>query len=164
MGIVSNALAEETVDLIKEGFSKGQDPDGNAWAPLSELTRSGDRGIPLNDTGTHLKNRVAVSWVGRNSYAVIIPFEHASVHQRGAVIVPVQARALSWFSTRYVRNIGRTKKEKKQLRRVYNRVFAKKVTIPARPMVPEGKLPDRWRRNLQEAFDDTMEAMLEGGK
>lgn len=157
MKLVSQSLAEEQVDLIKEGFKNGTAPDGSAWAALSELSRNGDGGTPLNDTGQHLKNATHIAAVSPSSYRVVIGFQHASVHQRGAVIVAKGARALCWPCIHYRGKQGKQRRE-------YTHAFARKVTIPARPMVPEGALPSRWLRSLQEAFDDTMDVLLGHGK
>lgn len=84
-------------------------PDGSPWAP----NRSG--GPILEQTGQHLLQSIA--WTSSATQAEWgASWEHAHVHQEGATIVPKNAQALVFEAG------GAT-------------VFAKKVTIPARPFV-----------------------------
>lgn len=96
-------------------------PDGTPWEPNSQ-------GTPiLVETGQHLLYSVA--WTASASEAEWgAAWEHAHVHQNGAVIVPKNAKALVFQLG------GKT-------------VAAKSVSIPARPFV--GLSPE----NEQEIID-----------
>ena len=84
-------------------------PDGAAWPPNRE------GGSILHRTGRNLLDSVAhVSSSDEAEWGA--SWEHAHVHQEGAVIVPKSASNL-------VFNLGG------------QQIFAKKVTIPARPFV-----------------------------
>lgn len=84
-------------------------PDGSPWLPNREGTSI------LLRTGRHLRDRVASSASG-DVAEWGINWEFAHIHQSGAVIVPKNAKFLSF-------KLGG------------KRVRAKRVTIPARPIV-----------------------------
>lgn len=86
-----------------------RDPDGTPWPPNREGTSI------LLRTGEHLRDSLAFE-LGAGEVRWGSSWEHAHVHQEGAVITPKNARALSFLAG------GR-------------RRFAKKVTIPARRFV-----------------------------
>jgi phage gpG-like protein len=89
--------------------SGGPGPDGTKWPPNKE-------GTPiLYRTGQHLHDSIASSSSG-TSGEWGAAWEFAHVHQEGAVITPKSAGRLAFM-------LGD------------KRVFAKKVTIPARPPV-----------------------------
>lgn len=130
-GEMSQVLAETARGLVDLGFETGTDPGGGAWAPLSERD-----GQPLRDT-----RRLQSSFTYETTpegFEVGTNVEYAATHQFGAVIKPVNAKALAW-KTR-----GGTKH------------FAQRVVIPKRPMLPNDPLPDRWEKALTEAANDAM--------
>lgn len=107
-------LVEEIVQLGENQTRKriesgGPGPDGEAWPPNKEGTAI------LFRTGRHLHDSAASSASG-TSGEWGESWEFAHVHQDGAVIAPKNADRLSFM-------VGG------------KRVFAKKVTIPARPSV-----------------------------
>ncbi len=108
---LGKALGARALELVRDGFKAERDPYGHPWAPLQ--TR---KGKILRKTG-----RLMASATVRqrpHGFAVLLTAAYARTHQRGAVIRPVRARALRF--------------------RVGNRwVYAQKVTIPRRQMVPE---------------------------
>ncbi|MCC3246142.1 phage virion morphogenesis protein [Methylocystis sp. WRRC1] len=129
-------LVAEIVDLGENQTRKriesgGPGPDGEAWPP--NLT-----GTPiLMRTGDHLRYYVASSSSG-SSGEWGDSWEFAHVHQDGATITPKNAERLAFM-------LGP------------KRVFAKSVTIPARPFV--GVSADD-AREIEELVTDFMRAML----
>lgn len=130
------ALAEEGLDLVAEGFEAGKDPSGRDWQPTFR------GGSVLRDTG-----RLARSFtrkVTTTGFRIGTNVLYAKTHQFGAVIVPTQAKAL------------RFKNYKNGQKRQGRWVFAKKVTIPARPMLPDGGLSPKWQKALSAAADEVI--------
>lgn len=107
-------LVEEIVQLGENQTRKriesgGPGPDATKWSPNKE-------GTPvLYRTGRHLHDSIASSSSGESGEWGA-GWEFAHVHQEGAVITPKSAGRLVFM-------LGA------------KRVFAKKVTIPARPFV-----------------------------
>lgn len=122
---------------VQLGFRSGSSPWGAKWAPLSALTRH--HGQPLRNTG-HLMNSITTRIrgnaveIGTNLQAeggVKFP----AVHQFGATIYPVTAKNLRWMHPGGFP------------------IFAKKVTIPARPFLPltpsgNTDLPEKWAADV----------------
>lgn len=129
---LAKALAAEALDLIDDGFATGTAPDGSKWEPLHPtLSRSGQ---PLRDTGRLQRSYTAR--VTNSGFVVGTNTRYAVTHQEGRTIVPRYAPALRWK----VRG-GKW-------------FSAQKVTIPARPMVPEGELGPKWSNAFTEAARD----------
>jgi len=123
---------------IQQGFVTGTAPDGRPWAPLKSRA-----GQPLRDKG-HLTNSIDYR-VDGNSVEVGTPFAHAITHQRGAKIEAKPGKVLRFYVE------GRP-------------VFVKRVTIPARPIVPEDHLPDAWAKDVLDELHDVFEAAWFGGE
>lgn len=125
---VLDAIAFTVESLVREGFDASEDPYGRPWAPLKLR-----QGKPLRDTGAHLLGSLSHVVAG-DSARVGFGFQYAHVHQRGATIVPVRAKRLRF-----------------QPRGFKHPIFARKVTIPARPMLPENGWPAYWLETVREA-------------
>lgn len=144
---VSEQLAEETLELIREGFELERDPYGKKWAKHSRLTqmlRPGGR--RLADSGAmkaawHRKN------VSRDSFEVANARSYAIFHQEGTGIYgprktpirPVRAKAL-----RIPAGDGA--------------IFLSSVAgSPKRRMVPtRGRIPKRWQARYIETAQDVL--------
>jgi phage gpG-like protein len=74
---VAANMAEETLELIREGFEKEQDPDGKRWAPLKSR-----EGRILQDTGV-MRNSFHRKMVGRDGFTVGPSVDYATYHQTG---------------------------------------------------------------------------------
>jgi phage gpG-like protein len=74
---ISKNLAEETLELVRQGFEKEEDPYGEAWAPLKYRD-----GKILQDTG-----RLRSSWhtvtVSERGFSVAPAVDYAQYHQSG---------------------------------------------------------------------------------
>lgn len=105
-------------------FRESVDPFGRPWKPLKFR-----RGQPLRDT-SNLMNSITHN-ARKSEVEVGTAEKYAHVHQSGAEIRPVRAKRLV-FTPRGFRHP----------------IFAKKVTVPARPFLPQGMLPVPWRQGV----------------
>lgn len=142
--VISMAMAEETISLIRDGFEKSEDPYGKRWEPLVIRV-----GRPLNDTGG-LKASWHRSDVTVDGFTVRSGKAVAKFHQGGtgvygprkARIVPVRAKALM------VPGLG---------------PVASVAGSPKRRMVPNrGRLPRKWRDAYVEAAQEVLTELFEG--
>jgi phage gpG-like protein len=119
--------------LVRKQFETSTDPYGRPWEPL----KSRD-GKPLYNTGG-LANSVRFT-VGRDSVEVGVGFPWIRTHQFGATIYPKRASRLRFLIR------GKT-------------VFARKVTIPTRPVLPLQGLPNSWKA----AIENEAARIIQGG-
>ncbi len=129
---LARVLGAEALAQVQLGFRESRDPYGVPWKPLA--LRSGK---PLLDT-RRLSNSFS-SRIAPGGFTVGTNFVGAAVHQHGATIVPVKAKFLAFKASRR----GKT-------------IFAKRVTIPSRPMMPTRVLGPIWTR----AFNETATRFL----
>lgn len=121
------------VNRIRLCFKLGIDPWGTPWAALKLR-----KGQPLRDTGR--LNRSITANADNTGVTVGTNLVYARVHQYGATIQPVKARRLAFPGPS-----GRM-------------IFAKKVTIPARPYLPlrrgivAAELPPSWSADITRAL------------
>lgn len=131
---VLSVLGQEALYRSLQCFEKSRDPYEVRWAPLK--LRSGR---PLLDKGI-LRNSLNVRVLSAQSFEVATDVRYAKLHQYGGTITPKNARVLSWSSG------GR-------------RFFAKSVTIPARPYLPDGRgMPRSWARGFRVVASDFIRA------
>lgn len=130
--ILTKQLGVQALQLVKTGFREGQSPDGQPWKrPLRGGRPLRDKGI-LANSFTMVSYSPLVFSVGTN-----VPY--APVHQFGATI---RAGAKPWL----IFKIGKRWAKKKQ------------VTIPARPMLPQGNdVPPSWERAFTAIIIDFYE-------
>lgn len=142
--LISGAMAEQTIDLIRDGFTTSTDPYGRSWKP--PILRAGQ---PLRDTGG-LQASWHTSDVTANGFRVSSGKVYAVYHQRGtglygphkARIVPVRAKALA------VPGLGPR---------------SSAAGSPKRQMVPNrGRLPRKWREAYVEAAQEVLTELFEG--
>jgi phage gpG-like protein len=142
--LISGAMAEETISLIRDGFAASEDPYGKPWEPIK--LRAGQ---PLRDSGG-----LQASWhpsdVSESGFRVSSGKAYAKFHQQGtglygphkARIVPVKAKALN------VPGLGPR---------------ASVAGSPKRRMVPDrGRLPRKWREAYVEAAQEVLTELFEG--
>lgn len=130
------AMAGEVNRLIAEGFDKSRAPDGKPWEPLK--VRIG--GKPLDKTG-RLKRAAQTATPTAAGVMVTVNLVRAATHQYGAKIRAKSAKFLRFRAGR-------------------RWVYAKEVTIPARPFLPEGDLPPRWRDGLSKVIAEKLTLTL----
>lgn len=131
----ANIMGAEAVTQVQLGFRESRDPYGAPWRELA--LRPG--GKPLEDTG---RLRSSFSYrVSLGRFELGTNFIGARVHQYGATISPKKGKFLRFQAKVFSGN----------RRKASLFIFAKKVVIPRRQMVPEGHLGPIWSK----AFHDT---------
>lgn len=125
------AIGRVISNRIRLGFKAGRSPWGVPWAPLTSRV-----GQPLRNTG--LLQRSITSKPSKDSVEVGTNRTGAPTQHFGATILPKKGKYL-------VFQIGGRK------------VFAKKVTIPARPFMPitpggQVDLPEAWSKGVLQAL------------
>jgi len=135
---VSEQLAEETIELIREGFESSTDPDGNPWKP--PLLRDGK---PLEDTGG-LKSSWHRKFAVAHGFGVANAKSYAIHNQRGTGIYGPRHKRIYPITARALR-LGKTG------------LYARSVAgAPARKMVPDHGLPERWRRRYLDTAQEVL--------
>jgi phage gpG-like protein len=143
---LANALGAAAITEVELEFRESRDPYGQPWAPLK--LRAG--GKPLFDTGRLRSSFSAQQRFG--GFTIGTNFIGAKAHQYGATIVPKRGKFLRFRGGRGRRTRG-----------VGGRfqfgggfIFARSVTIPRRPILPEKYLGPRWSK----AFHNTAKRFL----
>lgn len=139
------SLKQDLLNLTKKGFDTSTSPDGRPYPPL----KSRD-GKPLENTN-RLRNAFLASsrdtnieLVNPTKYAALQNFGTAGLP--GGVLKPKGKKALRFF----VRG---------------KPVFAKQVTIPARPFLPkEGELPEAWDKQLQSTASKVLQSFVKDAR
>jgi phage gpG-like protein len=139
---IGNDLVE---GVIADQFKDGRDPYGNAWKKLAFRN-----GQPLRDTG-----KLSASFMAKvKGDKVIIgtPVAYAPIHQKGMVITAKPNNpGTNSIGKRYGANALKFKGGGGKF------IYAKKVTIPARPILPEeGKLPDSYRLSIDASIREAV--------
>lgn len=157
---ILEGLGEHIVDLIKQGHESGTAPDGSTWAAKVDGEASHLEG-PSGD----LKSSWHTKSVDSDSVTVGPGPFYAAVHQGGKTI---HARGKGnkrreSYTTRKGKQRTRTLAKGADLLtfKVGDRWVSKEsVTIPARPMVPDGSLPPRWEAELERAAVEMLREYL----
>lgn len=113
------ALGEEIKAQTEERFDLGEEPSGQKW-PTSWRVKMGLGGGPTLVSTGDMRRSMTVN-VNDAGGELVVPKVYAATHQFGATIEPKSAKAL------YFR-LGNKGNQP-------NFVFARKVTIPARPFL-----------------------------
>ena len=145
------SAAAEALTQVQLGFRSGIDPYGKPWAKLKFR-----RGQPLRDTRI-LQNSFS-SRPTSNGFVVGTNREDKIVvtHQEGRTIVPKKAPLLAF---KVPGKIGKGARRGKP-----GWVFAKKVVVPARKMVPDkGQLSNRWQRAIDAAVNTSVRNFFKRG-
>jgi phage gpG-like protein len=133
---LQQVLAATAVTQVDNCFVEQRDPYGDAWQKLT--SRDGEA---LRNDG-HMKASIHPVDKGKN-FSVVIDQGHPAVHNRGATIVPRAAAALRFVVRGAV-------------------VFAQKVVIPKRQMVPDKRrgLGPIWSRAFAATANDLIRRRL----
>nr|PZN62466.1 MAG: hypothetical protein DIU58_12340 [Sphaerobacter thermophilus] len=138
---ISLQLAEETIELIRDGIAQGVDPYGDPYEPLKLR-----EGQPLRDTGRlQIWHRKASSSSG---FTVQSTAKYAIYHQRGTGIYGPKKRPIKPVKAKALRIPVRGGSP----------IFSKQVAgTPKRRMVPErGPLPPKWRARYVETANEVL--------
>ena len=127
---VLNVIGQEALHRVLQGFEKSKDPYGVPWKSLQLRN-----GKPLMDTG-RLRNSINLRVVDAGHFEIATDVKYAKLHQHGGTITPKHAKALSFRAGK-------------------KRIFAKSVTVPARPFLPDGRgMPRGWSAAFKrEAYE-----------
>lgn len=117
-------VGENVEQKVRLLFVDSEDPYGRPWKPLKFR-----RGQPLRDT-SQLMNSITHR-ATKDEVEVGTGLRYAHVHQFGADIRPVRAKRLVFTP-----------------RGFSHPIFAKRVSVPARPFLPQGALPEKWRMGV----------------
>lgn len=171
--VLQKRLGQTAVAQAQLGVRQGRDPYGEAWKPLTSRT-----GRPLRRTDNNIQRSWTAGSVGPDSFVFGSRFKYLATHQYGAVIRPKNGKALRFRVEhggeavygevrRRVAGTGkkfgsRTKYAKgwEQVGTTGTWLFAQKVTIPRRQLVPEqstGGIGKKWFR----AFSRTVERHIQ---
>lgn len=132
---LSASMATQARTLVSKCFETGKDPYGNAWAPLKLR-----HGQPLRDTGRLGSTAAWEVEATPERFSLTNRMKQVQLMQNGGVIQPVTARMLRFVP----RGSNRA-------------VFAKRVVVPARPMVPVSGLPPAWAH----AFESVVNKLID---
>lgn len=148
------------IKFTKRGFSAGTDPYGVPWAPPKFRA-----GPPLRDIGK-LNNSISTQIIPEG-FRIGTKVEYARPHQYGAVIKPKKAKALRFpvpIQEPQPKGVGRINNRKGGIGAAL--VFARKVTIPARPFLPtEARgLPSAWVEAFANVLQAELRRMMRGAK
>lgn len=80
-------LAEETLELIDQGFNDAVDPRGVGWAPRRRGSR---RTNPLLQDTLTLREGFFISGVNKNGFVILNETPYEGFHQRGTVNLPAR--------------------------------------------------------------------------
>ena len=130
---------ETLISLTQERFALGKDPYGVAWKQSRRARDQG--GQTLRDNGV-LRNSFTWEMNGKDSLIYGTNIKYAKIHQFGGEITP--KRKFLKFSSG-----GKT-------------VFAKKVVMPKRAMLPDERGdPPAYDLELKESLETALNAMLQ---
>lgn len=139
---LSANLAEESLELIRQGFDTSSDPYGQKW----QATKRG--GQILRESG-RLRNSFTTSSISASGFRVGSNAKQVALQNYGGTIKPKTKKFLRFRAAKNERSKG-------------GFVFAKKVVIPARPMLPDERgLPKRWEKSLEEAAQEVIDEILQ---
>jgi phage gpG-like protein len=152
--------AAAAISRTRRAFSAGADPYGVPWLPPQFRA-----GRPLRDTG-RLNNSISTE-VTSDGFRIGTTVEYARPHQFGAVIKPKKAKALRFpvpIQGPQPKGVGRPNKRQGGIGSAL--VFARAVTIPARPFLPtEARgLPPAWVDDFARIIRAELRRMVAGGQ
>lgn len=150
-------LGEVAITQAALGIRRSVNPYGDPFAPLTSRT-----GIPLRRTGNNIQRSWTAEQETPTSFVFGNRFKYLATHQYGATIVPRRAPFLR-FSVENAPKKTKSGRWKSGGSRV---VYALKVVIPRRQMVPEmdtGGLGPRWTRAFERAIRNYLKSLLTPG-
>jgi len=148
LSTVSAQLAEETIELIREGFELERDPYGKRWAKHSKLTKKiRPNGRILQGPTGNLRTAWHVKASSRQDFEVANAKRYAIFHQDGTGIHGPKNKPIK-------------PKRAKALRIPFGNgaFFLSQVAgVKPRKMVPDnGRIPRRWSRRYAEVAQEVL--------
>lgn len=157
---LQKVLGETAVAQAALGVRDGKDPYGRKWVKLT--SRPGGR--PLRRTGNNIQRSWFSKVADRNSFRFASRFRYIATHQYGAVIVPKNGPYLR-FKVEGSPIMGRRAGAVRQVGAESLTVFARRVVIPRRQLVPEmdtGGLGERWLKAFERGTQRYMRTQFQG--
>lgn len=128
---LATTLSRTLLTLIRGGFDAGVSPSGTRWQPL-KIRVGGD---PLVDTGSLRDSITATVRAAGEEIDLSTDKIQANVQQFGATIRPKNGGYLVFMG------------------RGGHPIFAKEVTIPARPYMPSGDFSNSWASAIDASIN-----------
>lgn len=150
---VNEQLAEETIELIHEGFDKESDPFGKKWHGHSELTKRIRPGGRILEDDGHLKSSWFKRLVGRGGFTVGNPQKTALWAQKGTGIYGPKKKPIRPINGKSLR-----------IPVIGGAVLLSSVKgQPIRRMVPDtNRLPARWKKRFVETSQEVLVELFKG--
>lgn len=156
-------VGEAMVTEVRFGFRKGQDPDGNPWAPIKRQRRRKGKGKGgnkiLRDTG-RLANSISAQVTG-GTVIVGTNVEYGPYHQYGTA-----GHSADFSRKQAVDSRGKfTSKLKGKRKAVDSRVLTFKEgngAIPPRPFLPMQALPKTYAAEIAYVITQVMKRAAPG--
>jgi phage virion morphogenesis protein len=136
---ILRAIGTGLVEVVQRRFEAARDPFGGAWVALNPAYAAIKKGPGILREQGHLRSNITLDASG-NRITIGSTMIYAGVHQFGATIKPVRAKALA-FRMGGGGKGGRI-------------VKAKSVTIPARPYLGFGPEDQREVMEVLQGFVD----------
>lgn len=151
--IISDQLAEESIELVREGFEKQRDPYGKAWKEHSKLTKRIRPGGRILEDDGHLKAGWFKKAIGEGFFEIANAKKYAAYHQYGTGVHGPKKKP-----------IRPTKAKALRIPLGGGAMFLLQVAgTPKRRMVPErGRLPAKWSRRYVETAQEVLTEIFRG--
>lgn len=147
---LARGIAEEAIDLVRQGFADRTDPYGAQWADKAD----GSACFLVGPTG-NLKSGWHIKEVSADEVTVGPSVFYAITHQEGRTIKAKNVRTIRLFGRHPI------EAAKLQFKIGDQWVMTDSVTIPQRRMVPdEGDLPPTWDEAITEAAEEMLHELL----
>jgi len=160
---VSEEIAEEALDRVKQTFSEATDPYGNAWPPLkqdrSRNIQAGERtgknrsSLLLRDTG-RMYNSIATADISATGFFLTASTEYAAVHNFGHQFAPRQQK-ISVLDGGMAVFVPNSTPDVPQVKEV-----TLNISIPKRQFIPSNGLPSSWRAEFQSILSEKARGVL----
>lgn len=146
---VANSVAEDALNLVKDGFRDEQDPYGRQWAPK----QAQDGRKTLSGSTGRLKNGWHKKVVSASEVRIAPNVSYADYHQTGTGIHGPAGQPIRPKNGRALKipvNGGH--------------IFRSSVDgVPKRKMVPDSEgLPQRWKKSFDESATEALHLIFRG--
>lgn len=165
-------IGQYLVSEITQLFREGKGPDGKSWQGIGDIRRGvkGGGGKTLVEHG-HLRDSYTHD-ADEKELVVGSNDKRARLHNFGGVVKPRKARYLSLPLTKPASQYNSPRKYPEKLHVVetddglflqdpdgaMQYLLLRQVTMPARPVLPQGNLPPAWRDEVLDILQHHLQA------
>ena len=165
-------IGQYMVSEITQQFRDGKGPDGRAWEKIGDIRRGvrGGGGKPLTEHG-HLRDSYTHDFDDRE-LVVGSNDKRARLLNFGGVVRPRRAKYLSVPLTKSASEYSSPRKYPERLHVVETAdglflapddgpmayILLRSITMPARPVLPQGDLPPDWRDEVLDILQHHLQA------